>query len=284
MLTVVVAGGGFAGAETAGAVNDLLREAIHFYPNLREHMLRIVLVHPGEVILPELSESLGRYAEKQLKKRGVEIRLKTGVAGYDGKELTLSEGTKYRYPFSRLDSRHLSVAAGIRPAVRQEAGRGAVNACLQIPQWPGVWALGDCVAVPDSLNPGKVLSTHRATRYPSGRRPGVQYRGRNARPGAPAIPIQDPRHARRHRTSCGRGGDSRREVFGFIAWVLWRTIYLSKLPGLQKKVRVALDWDSRSGLLKGHRSASHLTLGHHVRAGRAALRRYAEARIGNAGT
>jgi NADH dehydrogenase len=94
MLTVVVAGGGFAGAETAGAVNDLLREAIHFYPNLREGMLRIVLVHHGEVILPELSESLGRYAETQLKRRGVEIRLKTGVAGYDGKQLTLSEGTK----------------------------------------------------------------------------------------------------------------------------------------------------------------------------------------------
>ena len=63
MLTVVVAGGGFAGAETAGAVNDLLRAAIHFYPNLKENMLRIVLAHRGEVILPELSESLGRYAQ-----------------------------------------------------------------------------------------------------------------------------------------------------------------------------------------------------------------------------
>src|ERR1700752_5147025 len=76
-LTVVGAGGGLPGVEPAGAVNDLLREAMKFYPNLKEGMSRVVVVHPGEVILPELSESLGRYAEKQLGKRGVEIRLKT---------------------------------------------------------------------------------------------------------------------------------------------------------------------------------------------------------------
>jgi NADH dehydrogenase len=94
MLTVEVAGGGFAGAQTAGAVNDLLREAIKFYPTLRKDMLRIVLVHAGDIILPELGESLGRYAQKQLGRRGVEIRLKTAVSGYDGKELKLNDGTK----------------------------------------------------------------------------------------------------------------------------------------------------------------------------------------------
>ena len=76
-LTVVVAGGGFAGAETVGAVNDFLREGMKFYPHLTEDMLRIVLVHPGEVILPELGEGLGRYAQKKLADRGVEIRVKT---------------------------------------------------------------------------------------------------------------------------------------------------------------------------------------------------------------
>src|SRR6476659_4190840 len=81
-LTVVVAGGGFAGAETVGAVNDFLREGMKFYPHLTEDMLRIVLVHPGEVILPELGESLGRYAQKKLAERGVEIRIKTKVSTY----------------------------------------------------------------------------------------------------------------------------------------------------------------------------------------------------------
>ena len=94
MLTVVVTGGGFAGVETVGAVNDLLREAMKFYNNLKHDMLRVVLVQAGGAILPELGESLGRYAQEKLKQRGVEVHLKTAVAGYDGKEVVLSDGTK----------------------------------------------------------------------------------------------------------------------------------------------------------------------------------------------
>jgi NADH dehydrogenase len=78
-LTVVVVGAGFAGVETVGAVNDLLREAMKFYPNVNEGMLRVVVVHDGEVLLPELSESLGRYTQRQLELRGIQVRLKTKV-------------------------------------------------------------------------------------------------------------------------------------------------------------------------------------------------------------
>jgi NADH dehydrogenase len=63
MLSFVVAGGGFAGVETVGALNDFVREALRFYPNVTEEDVRIVLVHPNAVILPELSEDLGRYAK-----------------------------------------------------------------------------------------------------------------------------------------------------------------------------------------------------------------------------
>jgi NADH dehydrogenase len=242
MLTVAVAGGGFAGAETAGAVNDLLREAIHFYPNLREDMLRIVLVHHGEVILPELSESLGRYAETQLQKRGVEIRLNTGVTGYDGKELTLSDGTK-------IITRLVVWTAGITPSplvsglpCAKERDRVVVNACLQIPQWPGVWALGDCASVPDSLNPGKYCppTAQHATRQAAVLAANLvaEMRGQALQPF-------------RFKTLGMLAAIGRRagvaEILGvrfsgIIAWALWRAIYLFKLPGLQKKVRVALDW------------------------------------------
>src|SRR5437764_6720095 len=78
-LTFVVAGGGFAGVETVAAVNDFVRDALPFYPSLAEDMLRVMLVHSGPVILPELGESLGRYSEKVLERRGVEIRLNTRV-------------------------------------------------------------------------------------------------------------------------------------------------------------------------------------------------------------
>ena len=154
-LTMVVAGGGFAGVETAGAVNDLLRAAVKFYPHLNKDMLSVVVVHSGDHILPELGESLGRYALKKLSRRGVEIRLKTRVAGYDGQEVSLDDGTK-------IPSRMLIWTAGITPSplvsslpCATQRGRIVANECLQVPNWPGVWALGDCALVPDPLNPGK---------------------------------------------------------------------------------------------------------------------------------
>jgi NADH dehydrogenase len=83
-LTVVVAGGGFAGVETGGAVSDFLREAIRFYPRLKKDMIQVVLVHPGDYILPELGINLGKYAQDKLRARGVDVRLNTwGFAGVE---------------------------------------------------------------------------------------------------------------------------------------------------------------------------------------------------------
>jgi hypothetical protein len=79
MLTFVVAGGGFAGVETIGALNDFVREAVRYYPNLHEADVRVVLIHPNAVILPELGENLGRYAQRKPASRKVEIRTETRV-------------------------------------------------------------------------------------------------------------------------------------------------------------------------------------------------------------
>src|ERR1700758_3235143 len=92
LLTFVVAGGGFAGVETIAGINDFVREAVHFYSNLRENMLRGVLVHPGEVILPELGEKLGLYAQKKLAQRGVEIRVNTSVSSVSDRGVEISTG------------------------------------------------------------------------------------------------------------------------------------------------------------------------------------------------
>jgi NADH dehydrogenase len=94
LLTFVVAGGGFAGVETIASMNDFLRDALPFYPNLREEMLRVVLVHPGEFILPELGGKLGRYADKKVRARGVEIFSKSKVAALRPREIVLSDGEK----------------------------------------------------------------------------------------------------------------------------------------------------------------------------------------------
>src|SRR5262249_18428971 len=82
LLTVVVTGGGFAGVETVAGINDFLREAVSFYNNLRENGLRVILVHSGDVILPELNPKLGAYAGNKLMERGIEVRLNTRVLGY----------------------------------------------------------------------------------------------------------------------------------------------------------------------------------------------------------
>jgi NADH:ubiquinone reductase (H+-translocating) len=241
-LTAVVAGGGFAGAETIGAVNDFLREGMKFYPHLKEPMLRVVLVHPGEVILPELGENLGRYAQKKLAERGVEIRLKTKVTAYDGREVTLDDG-------DRIATRMLIWTAGTTPPPMSsklpcalQRGRVVADECLQVPDWPGVWALGDCALVPDPYNPGKF--------YP----PTAQHATRQAAVLAGNIVAvlrgQPPRPFRFKILGllaaigkrCGVAEILGMRFSGIVAWWLWRGIYLSKLPGLQKKIRVALDW------------------------------------------
>ena len=132
LLTVVVAGGGFAGVETIASINDFLRDAIPFYPNLREDMLRLVLVHPGEFILPELGGKLGRYADKKVRARGVEIFSKSKVAAVRPREIELTNGEK-------IISSTLVWTAGTSPnpildfvACAKERGRIKVNPHLEV--------------------------------------------------------------------------------------------------------------------------------------------------------
>jgi len=241
-LTYVVAGGGFAGVETVGAMIDFLREAIKFYANLNEDMLQVVLVHPGEVVLPELGESLGRYTQHQLRRRRVALRLKVKVTGFDGNEVSLDDGT-------RIGTKMLVWTAGtIPPAVlsnlpcKRERGRVLANPSLQVDGCPGVWALGDCALIPDSSRPGAF--------YP----PTAQHAIRQAAVLARNIAADlrgRPPESFEFRTLGLLAAIGRRrgvaEIFGVrfsgsLAWWLWRTIYLSKLPGLEKKVRVMFAW------------------------------------------
>src|SRR4030095_5234074 len=93
LLTFVAAGGGFAGAETTGAINDFVRDAVRYYPELNEELIRVVVIHPGKFLLPELGEELGNYAERKLRERKVDVIKGVRVAGYDGSLVTLTDGT-----------------------------------------------------------------------------------------------------------------------------------------------------------------------------------------------
>src|SRR6266700_2790594 len=242
LLTFVVAGGGFAGVETVAALNDFVREALPFYPNLSEDMLRIMLVHSGSVILPELGENLGRHTQKVLARRGVEIRLKTRVKSVTESKVYLADGVS-------IPSRTLVCTAGTVPSpiisllpCAKERGRILVNQFLGVPDWPDVWAVGDCAFVPDIRNPGQ---SHPPTAQHAIRE------GRVVAQNIAAALLGRPLRSFSFKTigllaSIGRRmGVARVLGFnfsGFFAWWMWRTVYLSKLPGLDKKVRVAFDW------------------------------------------
>jgi NADH:ubiquinone reductase (H+-translocating) len=149
LLTFVVAGGGFAGVETIAAVNDFLRHALPLYRSLSEKMLRLVLVHPGATILPELGPELGHYAQKKMVERGIEIILNNRVADVSEESVTLTDGTKIR-------SSTIIWTAGTTPnpilenlPCAKDHGRVVVNDYLQVPDWPRVWAIGDCAILMD---------------------------------------------------------------------------------------------------------------------------------------
>jgi len=242
LLTFVVAGGGFAGVETIGSINDFLQDALPYYPNLKPGMLRLVLVHPGDFVLPELGPELGRYASDQLRARGVEIHANTKVTGVTPREVALSDG-------ARVASFTLVWTAGTAPCpmlgridLPKERGKIAVAPTLQVPGHPEIWALGDCALIPDVDKPG---SFHPPTAQHASREGAVL--ARNIVAATRGRPLQPFRFKTLgllasigHRTGVARilGVN----FSGFVAWWLWRTIYLSKLPGFEKKVRVALEW------------------------------------------
>ncbi len=240
LLTVLVAGGGFAGVETVAAVNDFMREAIAAYPRLSPDMLRLVLVHSGQAILPELAPRLGAYAARELARRGVDIRLGTRVTGISDEGVSLSDGTT-------LPAQTIVWSAGTAPnpllaelPCRQERGRVLADECLRVAGWPNVWALGDCAQVPDGGGGFHPPTAQHALRQGRtvGRNIAAALAGRPARPFVFSTLGQLAAIGRRTGVASILGLN----FSGFLAWWLWRSIYLSKLPGIDRKVRVALDW------------------------------------------
>jgi len=241
LLTFVVAGGGFAGVETLGGINDFVREAIRFFPNLRIENVRMVLVTPDKLILPELNPRLGAYAQRKLAKRGIEIITEERVTGSRNGIVTLSNGQE-------IVANTLIWTAGTAPnpivaslKLPMRGGKIAVNEYLQVEGSDCVWAVGDCASVPNpatggyhpptaqhALRQARVLADNLA----------ASIRGGKRRPFRFSTLGQLAAIGRRTGVANILGIN----FSGFIAWWLWRTIYLSKLPRLEKKLRVALDW------------------------------------------
>ncbi len=257
LLTFVVAGGGFSGAELVGALNDFARGMLADYPNLSADDLRIVLVHSRERILPELSASLADYALERMRARGVTFELnarvsaaRPGVVVLKRMELEKTDATKKPEPVQlEIPTETLVWAAGAAPSPllkelaveRDKRGAVLVENTLAVRGHTGLWALGDCAIVPDAKT-GKSCP------------PTAQFAIREARTLARNLyasiagePLQ-PFHFDSLGTLCVVGHHTAcaeikgYKFSGFFAWFLWRSLYLSKLPGLERKVRVVGDW------------------------------------------
>ena len=249
ILTFIVAGGGFAGVELAGALNDFARGILADYPNLHAEELRIILVHARDRILPELSESLADYALERMKARGITFKLNARLAD-------ARPGVVILKPEEEIRAQTLVWTAGNTPnpllkTLKVEHDRrGAVVAdhTLAVQGHHGLWAVGDCAAVTDAKT-GKPCP------------PTAQYALREATTLAHNIhasikgrPLK-PFHFDSlgglcvvgHHTACAEltiplARQHTVRFSGFLAWLMWRAIYLSKLPGLERKVRVLMDW------------------------------------------
>ncbi|MSQ23864.1 MAG: cyclic nucleotide-binding domain-containing protein [Chloroflexi bacterium] len=243
MLTFVVVGGGFSGVETVAELNDFVRGATRFYSRIHPEDVRVVLVHAGARILPELSEELGAIAMKRLVQQDVDVRLNSMLGACTQSEAILKGGEE-------IATRTLvcTIGAAANPLLattdcpKDERGRIKVNEFLEVEGRPEVWALGDCTAVPNQAT--GVLAP-----------PTAQFAQREgklvARNIAAAVKGQGSRESFHHPGLGQFVAVGRRfavanvlgmNVSGFLAWWLWRSVYLMKLPGLSRKVRVAIDW------------------------------------------
>ena len=242
MVTFVIAGGGFAGAELGGALNDFTRGLLTYYSNVLPDEVRVILIHAHDRILPELSEPLARYAQQRMAARGVGFRLNARVTTARPGAVALDTGEE-------IETDTLVWTAGTRPhplletlpCTRDHRGAVLAECTMAVPGHSGIWALGDCAIVPD-----------RKTGRPSP--PTAQVALRQARTLAHNIhaAVQGCRPAPFHfeplGTLCVVGHQTAcAEIKGFrfsglFAWLLWRSVYLAKLPGLERKIRVLMDW------------------------------------------
>ncbi|MFZ0513891.1 MAG: NAD(P)/FAD-dependent oxidoreductase [Candidatus Nitrosopolaris sp.] len=246
LLTVVVVGGGFAGVETAGEINDFIHDsAKEYYHNIDCKNIRVVIVQSGNRLLPEMSEELAEFALQRLRNSGVEVILNRRVIGATDGSIKLDDDTT-------ILTNTIIWSGGIAPSLLtsnltcehdDKSRKIIVNKYLEVSKYRGVYALGDCALVmdPNTGNP-----------YP----PTAQHALREGSTLAKNIIASiegklDEREVFDYKTKGMMASIGKRtgvgnllgiQVQGFLAWWIWRNYYLANLPTLQKKIRVLVDW------------------------------------------
>jgi NADH dehydrogenase len=266
LLTFVVVGGGYSGVETAGQMLDLIQDINRFYPRIARPDYRVILVHSGGHLLPEISEDLGKYCEENMKQRGVEIILNARVTSMTASKVTLGDGRV-------LESHTVVSTVGNAPNpilidlckknnIPTEKARIITDASLRVVGFENLWAAGDCAAVPMAAKPGVEKPKGDAAM------PGSPFAAKKYCPPTAQFAYRQGICLGKNLSDILKGASRPPRTFGFtglgelasighqsavadimghrfsglLAWFMWRTIYLMKLPGLDRKVRVMIDW------------------------------------------
>ena len=264
LLRIVIVGGGFAGVETAGELNDFISDVSEYYPSISENDVKVTLIEATTEILNGFPQKLANFAKEKLVERGINVILDAGVTSFDGKEVLLKSGSKSNkvllsdssqqkghsrlVEINSISSRTLVWTAGVTPIdlvkeslFRTHKGRILVNEYLQVPQFPEVFAIGDCSTFDPALSMkpfpptaqiaeahAKIAANNLKELVCGGKMTKFDYswKGQSAIIGK--------------RT--GIASFFGINISGFLAYLLWRNLYLSKIRSSDKKFRVWLDW------------------------------------------
>lgn len=248
-LTFVFVGGGYAGIEALAEMEDMAHDALRYYPELRQSDMHWMLIEATQRILPEVGTELGAYAAEQLVKRGLDIRLGTRLESCVDGVVRLSDGDEYpadTIVWTAGVKAHPMLADTDLP--RDDRGRVTCRATLQVVDAdgrivPGAWSAGDGAAVPDlTAGPGVLCA------------PNAQHAVRQAKMLADNIVAtirgREPRlYKHKYVGSVASLGLHKGvahvygvKLKGVPAWFMHRTYHLSRIPSLNRKIRVVIDW------------------------------------------
>ncbi|MFF1923169.1 NAD(P)/FAD-dependent oxidoreductase [Streptomyces sp. NPDC058221] len=251
-LTFVFVGGGYAGVEALAELEDMARYTARYYHNIKAEDLKWILVEATGRILPEVGESMGKYAVRELRGRNIDVRLDTRLESCEDRVAVLSDG-------SRFPTRTLVWTAGVKPAPLlaatglplNERGRLVCTAELAVEGTGHAWAAGDAAAVPDLTagEPGRETA------------PNAQHAVRQAKVLADNIvasmngePLTEYRHSYAGSVASlglhkGVAHVYGRRLKGYPAWLMHRIYHLSRVPTFNRKARVLAEW-TLAGLFK----------------------------------
>ena len=253
LLTFVIVGGGFAGIETAGELMDLLHDARKFYPNIEKTDIRVIVLEAMAAILPGFNEKLAKFALEKLHERGIEVKVSTKLSSFTGDEVLIEDAQPSTDPnkqssVSAIQTKTLVWTAGVTPVdiikksvFKTNRGGIVVDEFLQAVDFPEVFAVGDCCYLIDPKTNRPLPPTAQSAESEA------EIVAKNLH----ALITNKEKEKFVYSPKGQMAVIGKRSAIasmfgihlhGIFAWMLWRVIYLSKIPRLDKKVRIFLDW------------------------------------------